>query len=83
MLRTRKINLGTFRGALISAFLAMFLVAGCDLITVEEAQETLETAREIQQIQDEEIRPRLAALEDFQGHVPSSGVRVRHPVDVV
>ena len=52
MLRTRKINLGTFRGALISAFLAMFLVAGCDLVTVEEAQETLETAREIQQIQD-------------------------------
>ena len=52
MLRTRKINLGTFRGTLISAFLAMFLVAGCDLITVEEAQETLETAREIQQIQD-------------------------------
>ena len=44
----------------------MFLVAGCDLIAIDEAQETLETAREIQRIQDEEIRPRLAALEDFQ-----------------
>ena len=52
MLYTRKIKLGTFRGALISASLAMFLVAGCDLIAIDEAQETLETAREIQRIQD-------------------------------
>ena len=45
---------------------AVLAITGCDLISPEEARDTLVATREIKRIQDEEIRPRLNAIDDLQ-----------------
>ena len=45
------------RRALALCLPVLLIVAACEVITPEEARETLETTREIKQIQEEEIRP--------------------------
>ncbi len=66
MWRISGIKSRPFRGVFISALVAMTLTVGCDLIAIEDAQQALETTREMQRIQDEEIRPCLAALDQLQ-----------------
>ena len=45
---------------------AMFMMVGCDLVSVTDAQEALESAREVQHVQDEQIRPLLATLDQLE-----------------
>ena len=45
---------------------AMFMTVGCDLVSVTDAREALESAREVQQIQAEHIRPLLATLDQLE-----------------
>ena len=44
----------------------MLLGIGCDIVSPEEAQQALASVRQVRVVQDSEIRPRLAELEQLQ-----------------
>ena len=45
---------------------ALLVIAGCTAISPEKAREVLDKGRQVRQIQEEQIRPKLAAIERIE-----------------
>lgn len=54
------------RVALLSAMFVGLIAIGCDFVIAQDAQTVLDTGRELQRIETEEIRPQLAALDHLR-----------------
>ena len=57
------------RWAIIPFLPVLLILAGCELITPEQAQETLDATREIRRVQEEQIRPRLDDLYSLEAEI--------------